>query len=392
MISKIKKIFFGSDGGGGSSGGGGGISKPEPTSTPTSDYVPSSVEQRIEYEKQKAQEAIKRQEEQNITPAKTDPTQPNPINQQSGPTITKAELESDPDYWLNKRITSTTFTKLQLQQELNNAEADWSKKAWTNQREKDALQAKIEALKKALNPTDNTVPENDNTTTTDKDVWDDFTDNYTQPNQQSSDRPTGPVTPTGPHYSSGTVFDPQKELESHKKHLEDMEKKKQGEKAQQYETEYEPTPTPTPMEGEAKPTPQPEPTPEPQPEPTPIPQPEPTPEPQPEPTPEPEKVPPVEKPPVQDEPPKEEEKTTKEEVKEEPKPIPNPFKNPDERTYDPTATTQVNPTSGKSNSGNDNMYLIGSGNYYGANDANNNMTTNQNLYGIDYKSFMPNIK
>ena len=327
----------------------------------------SYIEQLIEKEKKKAKEAQERAEEEKK-------------KAEEKKIITKNELEADPNYWLNKRDAATTYTKEQLQQELNNAESDWSKKAWTSQREKDALEAKIEALKKALEPQENvpqeveekTVePEDKNTTN----IIDDTDINKTTADIQK-DKAQNPLPPVGPS-SHTSNWDPEKELETQKKHLEEMEKRQRGgiakaEPLPEPNPEPDPTPDPEPEKEDNfiedvwdnvidDPEPDPEPEPEPTPTPTPDPEPEPIPEPEPEPTPEPEPDP-------------------EPEQEEEQKQIEEPTHN-----FDPTAQTTEKRTTNKGNY--DNMYLIGSGNY----NKPNGTTNYSDRYAVDYSTYMPNI-
>ena len=132
---KNKFMMLGSSSGG--AGGGG--------SAPTGNTAAEIAKQKGEQEAEKLKKEGKIDNNGYVTPNGYNP----------GYTPTKADLEGDVNYWLNKRVSSTTFTKQQLQQELNNAKADWSKKAWTSQSQKDALEKKIAALEKALEPVDN---------------------------------------------------------------------------------------------------------------------------------------------------------------------------------------------------------------------------------------------
>lgn len=178
------------------------------------------------------------------------------------------------------------------------------------------------------------------------DVWDNVIDKEETTNTKP---PLGPTSYTNPRANPENM---QKELETQKKHLEEVQEKQKGQKA---EPNREPSSEPSP-----EPQPQIEPTPEPQPEPTPEPEPEPIPEPQTEPEPE----------------EKEDELTWEW----------NGFKPDPEHNYSENAerTIQSKPVQSQNW---DNMYLIGSGNY-----NNQNGTTNySNRYGVDYSSLMPNI-
>ena len=333
------------------------ITDPTPTPTPTQTTttqtqtqtgptsIPDTVQQRIEYEKQKAQEAIKRQQEQNIKTAKT--TAEENSSQRTGPTsnpVTKEELESDPNYWANKRDSATTFNVQQLTQELNNTK---NSLRWNPNNQ--ALLSKVDAIEKALemlNEKQGEVPSDIDIDggETKTEFWTDLKEKKgSGPSGENQDTSTptetNTQTPMGPSsYTNPWALDPEKELETQKKHVEEMEKKRQG---------------------DVVPAPQPSPQPEPEPTPQPSPQPEPQTEPETKPEPE---------------------------IKWD-----NKFTNPEEKTYDQEAITDRTPAQAKPGMY-DNLYLIGSGNYQGNNGPNgipNN--ANPNLYAINYKSLFPNI-
>ena len=331
------------------------------SSTSASGYVPSFIQQRIEYEQKKAEEAIKRQLEQNITPAKT--TAGENSSQRTGPTsnpVTKGELESDPNYWANKRDSATAFNAQQLQMELNNTKNSlkWNPNNQALLSKKDAIEKALEMLNEKQGEVPSDIDLEGGETKTDfwTNLWTDLKEkkgsgpsgvedqNTTTPSETNTQTPIEPSSYTNPR-----TLDPKKELETQRRLAEEMEKKRQG-------NVVPPAPQPNPQ---PEPNPQPGPTPQPNPQTEPNPQPEPTPQPQPE---------------------------SEPEIKWD-----NKFTNPEEKTYDREATTDRTPAQAKQGMY-DNLYLIGSGNYQGNNGPNgipNN--ANPNLYAVNYKSLFPNI-
>ena len=332
--------------------------------TPT--YIPDTVQQRIEYEKRKAQEEVKRQREQNITPAKTTAED----NSTSTTTSLTQKNYSDnkdayyhPDKWSNEVLTQykneakkySNLTDAQLRSEMDSISLADIQKDPTLQAKYNALRYEYENRLKAQQDKDGQGevsgeidPDSGETKTS---FWTDLKEKKgSGPSGENQDTTTSTETntpsPTGPgSYTNPWAIDPEKELETQKKHVEEIEKKRKGD-----------------VVPEPEPNPQPEPDPEPQPQPEPQPEPQPQPQPQPQPDPEPE-------------------------IKWE-----NKFTDPDEKTYDEEAITDRTPAQAKQGMY-DNLYLIGSGNYQGNNGPNgipNN--ANPNLYAINYKSLFPNIK
>ena len=320
-------------------------------------YIPDTVQQRIEYEKRRAQEEVKRQREQNITPAKTtaEDNSTSTTSQTQKNYSDNKDIYYHPDKWSNEVLTQykneakkySNLTDAQLRSEMDSISLADIQKDPTLQAKYNALRYEYENRLKAQQDKDGQGevpgeidPDSGETKTS---FWTDLKEKKgSGPSGENQDTTTSTETntpsPTGPgSYTNPWAIDPEKELETQKKHVEEIEKKRKGDVV-------------------------PEPEPNPQPEPDPNPQPEPQPEPQPQPDPEPE-------------------------IKWE-----NKFTNPDEKTYDEEAITDRTPAQAKQGMY-DNLYLIGSGNYQGNNGPNgipNN--ANPNLYAINYKSLFPNIK